>query len=48
MVLAKIDGTYSGTSAQISCETKAKDFQYAYTEQSGSETFLLCLKDYSK
>lgn len=48
LVLAKVDGTYSGTSAQITCETKAKDFQYAYTEQKSGSDFLLCLKDYKK
>ncbi|MEU5594148.1 hypothetical protein [Streptomyces sp. NPDC020298] len=48
VVLAKVKGTYSGASAQISCETEAKDFQYAYTEQKGGSDFLLCLKDYKK
>lgn len=48
VVLAKIDGTFTSASAQISCETKAKDFQYAYMETKSSDDFLLCLKDYSK
>ncbi|MFF4549605.1 hypothetical protein [Streptomyces sp. NPDC001435] len=48
VVLAKVEGTYSGTSAQITCETKAKDFKYVYTETKSGSDFLLCLNDYKK
>ncbi|WP_225832714.1 hypothetical protein [Streptomyces sp. NK08204] len=48
VVLAKVDGSFSRASAQITCQTKAKDFQYAYTEQKRGSDFLLCLKDYKK
>lgn len=44
-VLAKVEGSFSGLSAQTKCEAEAKDFQYAYTETAGSKSFLLCLKD---
>ncbi|MGW0879124.1 LppU/SCO3897 family protein [Streptomyces sp. NPDC002671] len=48
VVLAKVDGKYSGASAQLTCENKAKGFQYAYTEEKSGGSFLLCLKDYKK
>ncbi|MFF1275019.1 hypothetical protein ACFVZC_16620 [Streptomyces marokkonensis] len=44
-VLAKIEGNFSGLTAQTKCETAAKDFEYVYTETNGSKSFLLCLKD---
>ncbi|GHH70193.1 hypothetical protein GCM10018793_03850 [Streptomyces sulfonofaciens] len=45
-VLAKIDGTFTSTEADAKCVAAAKDFQYAYTETGGGNSFLLCLKDY--
>lgn len=48
VVLAKVEGTYSGTSAQITCDTKAKDTKYVYTETKSGSDFLLCLNDYKK
>ncbi|MGC2996860.1 LppU/SCO3897 family protein [Streptomyces sp. G35A] len=44
-VLAKLEGDFSGLTAQSKCEAAAKDFQYVYTETNGSKSFLLCLKD---
>ncbi|AZM61247.1 MULTISPECIES: hypothetical protein [unclassified Streptomyces] len=44
-VLAKIEGNFSGITAQSKCEAEAKDFEYVYTETNGSDSFLLCLKD---
>jgi hypothetical protein len=44
-VLAKVEGNYSGLTAQSKCEAEAKDFEYVYTETNGSKSFLLCLKD---
>ncbi|WP_037674864.1 hypothetical protein [Streptomyces griseus] len=45
VVLAKIEGTYSETTANSKCSEKAKDFQYSYTESGDKKDFLLCLKD---
>ncbi|MGV9449767.1 LppU/SCO3897 family protein [Streptomyces sp. NPDC003635] len=45
-VLAKIEGSFSGLTAETQCESKAKDFQYVYTESGDGSDFLLCLKDY--
>ncbi|MBC2902906.1 LppU/SCO3897 family protein [Streptomyces cupreus] len=47
-VLAKIEGSFSGLTAETQCEAKAKDFQYVYTESGDGSDFLLCLKDYKK
>jgi hypothetical protein len=47
-VLAKIEGTFSGTTAESKCAAEAKDFQYSYTESGDGSDFLLCLKDYKK
>lgn len=44
-VLAKLEGNFSGLTAQTKCETAAKDFEYVNTETNGSKSFLLCLKD---
>ncbi|NUR40079.1 MAG: hypothetical protein HOV73_08350, partial [Streptomyces sp.] len=44
-VLAKIEGTFSGTLAETKCTAEAKDFQYTYTESGDGTDFLLCLKD---
>ncbi|MBE8471518.1 LppU/SCO3897 family protein [Streptomyces justiciae] len=44
-VLAKIEGTFSGTLAETKCAAEAKDFQYVYTESGDGTDFLLCLKD---
>ncbi|MET9150807.1 LppU/SCO3897 family protein [Streptomyces griseoflavus] len=44
-VLAKVEGNFSGLTAQTKCEAESKDFQYSYTETNGSKSFLLCLKD---
>ncbi|GGX12209.1 hypothetical protein GCM10010297_37010 [Streptomyces malachitofuscus] len=44
-VMAKIEGNFSGLTAQSKCEAEAKGFQYVYTETNGSKSFLLCLKD---
>lgn len=44
-VLAKVEGSFTGLTAQTKCEAEAKDFQYSYTETAGSKSFLLCLKD---
>ncbi|MFG2132600.1 hypothetical protein ACGFNV_32990 [Streptomyces sp. NPDC048751] len=45
VVLAKIEGDYSATTAETKCTEKAKDFQYSYTESGDGSDFLLCLKD---
>lgn len=45
VVLAKIEGNYSATTAEAKCTEKAKDFQYSYTESGDGSDFLLCLKD---
>ena len=45
VVLAKIEGNYSATTAEAKCTEKAKDFQYSYTETGDGSDFLLCLKD---
>lgn len=44
-VLAKIEGTFSGSLAETKCAAEAKDFQYVYTETGDGSNFLLCLKD---
>ncbi|NUS80094.1 MAG: hypothetical protein HOV70_28340, partial [Streptomyces sp.] len=44
-VLAKIEGTFSGTLGETKCAAEAKDFQYTYTESGDGTDFLLCLKD---
>ncbi len=44
-VLAKVEGDFSGLTAQSKCEAEAKDFEYVYTETNGDKSFLLCLKD---
>ncbi|MEU5520989.1 hypothetical protein ABZ759_09935 [Streptomyces sp. NPDC047860] len=44
-VMAKIEGNFSGPTAQSKCDAEAKGFQYVYTETNGSKSFLLCLKD---
>ncbi|MEV5335198.1 LppU/SCO3897 family protein [Streptomyces werraensis] len=44
-VLAKVEGNFSGLTAQSKCEAESKDFEYVYTETNGSKSFLLCLKD---
>ncbi|MFE2279613.1 hypothetical protein ACFXAE_20720 [Streptomyces sp. NPDC059454] len=44
-VLAKMEGDFSGLTAQNKCGAAAKDFEYVYTETNGSKSFLLCLKD---
>ncbi|OPG09384.1 hypothetical protein B1R27_06390 [Streptomyces sp. GKU 895] len=44
-VLAKIEGTFSGSLAETKCAAEAKDFQYVYTESGDGTDFLLCLKD---
>ncbi|MGV9559173.1 LppU/SCO3897 family protein [Streptomyces sp. NPDC003401] len=48
VVLAKVKGDFSQTSAETKCTQEAKDFQYSYTETGDGSNFLLCLKDYSK
>ncbi|MBD0841042.1 MULTISPECIES: hypothetical protein [unclassified Streptomyces] len=47
-VLAKIEGTFSGLTAETKCEAKTKEFQYVYTQSGDGGDFLLCLKDYKK
>jgi hypothetical protein len=44
-VLAKIEGTYTGSLAETKCAAEAKDFEYVYTETGDGSNFLLCLKD---
>jgi len=48
IVLAKVEGSFTSLTADSKCEEKAKDFQYSYVETGKSNSFLLCLKDYTK
>jgi hypothetical protein len=48
IVLAKIDGSFTSTTADSKCAAEASDYQYAYTETGDGSNFLLCLKDYAK
>ncbi|MFE9677661.1 hypothetical protein ACFYO5_26645 [Streptomyces sp. NPDC006259] len=48
VVLAKVKGDFSASSAETKCTEQAKDFQYSYTETGDGSNFLLCLKDYAK
>ncbi|MER6344818.1 LppU/SCO3897 family protein [Streptomyces sp. NPDC001595] len=45
VVLAKVEGSYTAMTAETTCASKAKDYQYSYTESGDGSDFLLCLKD---